>query len=190
VTDDDARRPGRPRDERAREAIHAAALELLAKDGYGALTIDAIARRAGVGRQTIYRWWSSKADVVLEALSAEADAAVVATSLRTFLRATFASATRFAPMLTGLMAHAQLDPAFHDRFVAEFIERRRTALAEHIEAELPGLDPALAADVVFGALWYRLLTRSPAVPAGYSDTILRALQGLATQHAGGRGSTP
>jgi AcrR family transcriptional regulator len=172
-------RPGRPRNQQARQAIHTAALELLTEEGYSVLTVEAIARRAGVGRQTIYRWWSSKADVVLEALSAQADAMVVARDLRDFLRATYDSAPRFAPMLTGLMAHAQLDERFRERFVSGFIERRREALAAHLSRELPGVDPTLAADLVFGALWYRLLTRPPTIPPGYADTILRALRSLA-----------
>jgi AcrR family transcriptional regulator len=64
----DARRPGRPRDERADRAIVAATLELLADDGYHALSVEAVAARAGVGKTTIYRRWPGKRELVVEAL--------------------------------------------------------------------------------------------------------------------------
>ena len=52
---------GRPRSETARKAVLRAALRLVAAHGYRALTIEGIAAAAGVGKQTIYRWWPSKA---------------------------------------------------------------------------------------------------------------------------------
>lgn len=55
------------RSERSRRAIYDAALALVVEVGYPKTTIEGIASRAGVGKQTIYRWWSSKADVLLEA---------------------------------------------------------------------------------------------------------------------------
>src|SRR3954452_8047304 len=59
-----ARLVGRPRDPRVDEAIRTATLELLVEEGYQATTIQAIARRAGVSAPSIYRRWSSKAEVV------------------------------------------------------------------------------------------------------------------------------
>ncbi|MCX4677720.1 TetR/AcrR family transcriptional regulator [Streptomyces sp. NBC_01433] len=55
------------RSDRSRRAIHDAALALVGEIGYGKTTIEGIAARAGVGKQTIYRWWPSKAAVLLEA---------------------------------------------------------------------------------------------------------------------------
>ncbi|MEV7424636.1 TetR/AcrR family transcriptional regulator [Streptomyces sp. NPDC091212] len=55
------------RSERSRRAIHDAALALVGEVGYAKTTIEGIAARAGVGKQTIYRWWPSKAAVLLEA---------------------------------------------------------------------------------------------------------------------------
>ncbi|RDG39336.1 TetR/AcrR family transcriptional regulator [Streptomyces corynorhini] len=55
------------RSERSRRAIHEAALALIGEVGYAKTTIEGIAARAGVGKQTIYRWWPSKAAVLLEA---------------------------------------------------------------------------------------------------------------------------
>jgi AcrR family transcriptional regulator len=56
-----------PRIERSREQVLAAAVDLLREVGYGALTIEAVAARSGVAKSTIYRHWSSKAEVVADA---------------------------------------------------------------------------------------------------------------------------
>ncbi|MEU4620207.1 TetR/AcrR family transcriptional regulator [Actinoplanes sp. NPDC023801] len=56
------------RSERSRSAILQAALGLLEEKGYADLTVEAIAARAGVGKQTIYRWWGGRGPVVLDAL--------------------------------------------------------------------------------------------------------------------------
>jgi len=61
-------RSGPVRSEAARLAILEAAAALFAEGGYDHLTIEGVARRAGVGKQTIYRWWSSKGDIIAEAI--------------------------------------------------------------------------------------------------------------------------
>ncbi|MGW4035092.1 TetR/AcrR family transcriptional regulator [Streptomyces sp. NPDC004778] len=55
------------RSDRSRRAIHDAALALVTEVGYRRTTIEGIAARAGVGKQTIYRWWPSKAAVLMDA---------------------------------------------------------------------------------------------------------------------------
>jgi AcrR family transcriptional regulator len=59
------------RSETSRRAILDAALQLCAELGYGRLTVEAIAARAGVSKKTIYRWWPSKGAVVLEAVDGQ-----------------------------------------------------------------------------------------------------------------------
>ena len=73
---------GRPRSETARRAILNAIDDMLVEQGYAALTMKGIAERAGVGRQTVYRWWSNKAEILLEACvhDAASELAVVLTA--------------------------------------------------------------------------------------------------------------
>jgi AcrR family transcriptional regulator len=159
---------GRKRSEAARRAILNAALELMNEGSYSELTVDAIAGRAGVGKQTIYRWWSNKAEVVLEALSESARAISAAETgdAEGEVRAFFAATLRVlqgthgsGPLLKALMAEAQLAPEFAPKF-RTFIDTRRAALravlARHATAETrPRLETLV--DMLFGALWYRLL---------------------------------
>jgi AcrR family transcriptional regulator len=166
-----SRTPGRPRSERARRAILDAAYDQLAAHGFADLSIEGIAAAAGVSKQTIYRWWPSKAEVVLEAMLERAEVLVppvdrgtVEADLLTFLEATFAAATpTMTRMLTGLMAQATLDPTFAAVFSDRFLAARRDTLRALLErgvarGELPaGTDLDLRVDAVYGLLWYRLL---------------------------------
>jgi AcrR family transcriptional regulator len=61
--------PGRPRSDTSKTALIQATFEMLREVGFERMTIDAIAARAGVGKTTIYRWYSTKEDLVIEALS-------------------------------------------------------------------------------------------------------------------------
>src|SRR4051794_35435011 len=104
---------GRPRSQSARAAVLAATADLIDEHGYGKLTMEAIAKRAGVSKQTVYRWWPSKAAVVLETLNEVAAAIAPASGdLRDFIRRSVRGAQRNRELLAGLMAEAQLDPVF------------------------------------------------------------------------------
>jgi AcrR family transcriptional regulator len=169
--------PGRKRSEDSRLAILAATMDLAAEVGYAGLTVEGIAARSGAGKQTIYRWWPSKADVLLDALAAKADLAVPlpdegtwAADLRAFLAASFRLGRdpRVAGVLRALMAHAQIDDAFGERFRKAFLGYRRDALAVLLDRARargdlpPSVSPGTVADVVFGVIWYRILaTRQP-----------------------------
>lgn len=185
-------RAGRRRSEESRQAILTAAAELVGEVGYAGLSIEGIAARSGTGKQTIYRWWPSKADVLLEALAVKADLHIpipdegaYAADLRAFLTATFAlgRAGPVADVLRALMAEAQITPAFGDRFRAGFLARRRDALAVIVDraaarGDLPAAArPSTVADIVFGVIWYRMLaTRDPADEA-LIDELVAVLTG-------------
>ncbi|GAA2161323.1 TetR/AcrR family transcriptional regulator [Actinomadura napierensis] len=160
---------GRPRSETARRAILGAAMSGLQEHGYAALTMQGIAAAAGVGKQTIYRWWPSKADVVLDGLVEFADERIAVPDtgslpgdLAEFLVATFRQRGQ-RPVLIGLMAEALLDPVFARAFRDRFLFARRAALRQILDRAAgrgeiaAGIDPDLLIDVVYGVLWYRLM---------------------------------
>jgi AcrR family transcriptional regulator len=171
--DDGPRRPhtGRRRNEAAREAILDAAFRLLSGPGADAVTIDAIAAEAGVGRQTIYRWWPSKGAVVADALVRHAGNVVperatgsFSGDLTAFLTDSFAGLQDegLAGRLRQIVAEAQHDEHVA-RVLADFTAARRGALRALLErgraaGELPaGADLDMLVDMAYGVLYYRLL---------------------------------
>lgn len=184
--------PGRPRSEAARRAVLGAAVELVEEAGYSALTMEGIARRAGVSKQTVYRWWSSKAAIVLEALNEGAaaiaplpDAGTLAEELGAFVRRSVLGARgRTARLLVALMAEAQLDQAFAPSFRTGFLAQRRAVMVKLLaRARARGeigadLDLEFIVELFFGALWYRLLAASGPVDEGFADEMTGALLGL------------
>lgn len=182
------RRAGRPRSETSRRAILEATAALIAEAGYDALTIEGIAQRAGVGRQTIYRWWPSKASIVAETAtggvlndfdpaSIPADAHLV-TTVDAIVRAT-TSPERHS-LIRGLAAAAAGDATDSDALYEYATRGSHSALAGAIRrAQASGealrhLDPESSADAIIGALLYRVLTRQP-IPEDYASRLLAPL---------------
>jgi|SRR2546421_10901123 AcrR family transcriptional regulator len=185
-------RSGRPRDTEARPALLAAARRLVVERGYAATSISDIAAAAGTGRQTLYRRWPGKAQLILEAFTEHASDQVDAPQaaapgtdpIREFLRLTFRALDETGPALRSLMAQAQLDPAFCELFRQRFILPRRAALravlaqAQDSGALPVALDLDIAVSALFGALWYRLLLGEPlddAYAAALGDLIRTGL---------------
>jgi AcrR family transcriptional regulator len=151
---------------------------------------DRIEQGAPVGKQTVYRWWPTKADVLLEALATKAELHVSVADrgsfradLEQFLRDSFAllGVPGVAQALRSLMAEAQVDSQFASRFREGFLDRRRAALAELLQrarrrGDAPPVADELVADVVFGVIWYRVLATDR--PLGEADLV--ALRDLLT----------
>jgi AcrR family transcriptional regulator len=182
--------PGRKRSEESRLAILTATFELIGEVGYGGLTIEGIAARSGAGKQTVYRWWPSKADVLLDALATKADVHVpvpdegsYTADLRVFLTASFALGRnqQVVDALRALMAHAQIDAEFGQRFRTAFLQRRRDALGAILDragarGDLPsGLSPGMVTDIVFGVIWYRLLATGQPLDNRLVDELVAIL---------------
>jgi AcrR family transcriptional regulator len=184
-------KPGRKRSVESHQAILLAAFELIGEVGYSGLTVEGIAARSGTGKQTVYRWWPSKADVLLDALATKADLHVpiadegsYAADLRAFLAASFRLGTdrRVIDALRALMAHAQIDAEFGERFRVEFLQRRRDALAIIVDrardrGEMVGASTDTIADVVFGVIWYRVLARPEPLDTALIDELTNLLAG-------------
>jgi AcrR family transcriptional regulator len=179
--------PGRPRSEQAKRAVLAAALELVSKDGYAALTIEGIAARAGVAKTTIYRSWPSKAAVVMDAVFVESDPRLAfpdTGSAREDLRLQM---SRVAELLTepgfgkpfvGLLAQSQHDPALADALHQWLINARRSGATEVLRrgvarGELRAdLDLDVAIDALYGALYYRLLVSHQPISPEYARSVV------------------
>ncbi len=155
--------------------------------------MEGIAREAGVGKVTIYRWWPSVADVALEALLEEAgetcpipDTGSLAEDLRSFLRQAFRLVARqTGPLLRCLMMEAQKDRVFHERFRSGFIRCRQEALAELLSRHKAGATPVpVVVDMIFGTLWYRLLIGHAPLDEALADELADAALALLRRRRG------
>jgi AcrR family transcriptional regulator len=160
--------PGRKRSETSRIAILEAAYELVIANGYAAVTTADIAAAAAAGKQTIYRWWPSKAALVLDALQHHGAEEIDPVrpgdrSLKGFFRRVCEGASRAGPVLRSLMAEAQFDPLLRAELKTRLIDRRRDALRRALAQW--GVTDASRHDALvlglYGALWYRLLLDEP-----------------------------
>lgn len=156
----DVRRPGRPRDERVDRAIIDSTLTMLVDDGYHALSVEAVAAKAGVGKTTIYRRWPGKQELVADALSAlNADMppmpAPGPTPQRVLMLMTHVCtkdpsslAVRIMPrMLAYRSSHPELYADYVSRVVEPRREQMRQVLRDGIQAGevRPDIDVELAA---------------------------------------------
>jgi AcrR family transcriptional regulator len=183
------RRPhtGSRRNDAAERAILDAAAELL-HGGDGALIgVADIAQRAGVGKQTIYRWWPSKSAVLVDAMIHRArqvapapDRGDLQTDLRLFLRSTFAAAPDNRSLLLGALREALGDNATMDR-LATFTAARRDELAQILDrarrrGQIPIPErPETVVDQAFGLLWYRMIFAHEPLDEQAADDLADAL---------------
>lgn len=191
------------RSEKSRRAIYDAALALVAEAGYPKTTIEGIAARAGVGKQTIYRWWGSKADVLLEAFldlseqAAEAagqapyaipDTGDLAADLKGVLRATVDELLdpRFEAPSRALAAEGLVNEQLGRQFVAQLLEPQlqlyvtRLRSAQRTGDVRADVDPRIALELFVSPLAQRWLQHTGPITYEYTDTLVDyALHGLA-----------
>jgi AcrR family transcriptional regulator len=164
---------GRPRSEKARKAVLDAAAELLLERGLSAVSMDAVAERAGVSKATIYRWWPTKEALALDALYTEWAAAAPAPrdtgSLRGDLLALLlpwaklVGSRPFARVIAALITEAQTDPVFAAEYRQRVVEPRRDQAREVFRraidrGEIPAdTNTEVALDLIYGPLYHRLL---------------------------------
>jgi AcrR family transcriptional regulator len=161
--------PGRPRSQTARRAVLHAVDDMLVEVGYAAMTMKGIAERAGVGRQTVYRWWSTKAEILMEASVADAEDELTSapgTDPAGDLVDYLAGLTRFLTVspaglaYRALLGEAQHDPAVHELVrAADLLDHATTAVLDRIRSHAPAMpDPRLAAAQLAGPIVTVILT--------------------------------
>ncbi|MEY9846693.1 TetR/AcrR family transcriptional regulator [Streptacidiphilus sp. MAP5-3] len=172
------------------EAIRAAVFEELATTGYARLSIEAVARRAGVGKTAVYRRWRSKLPMVIEVVSDLVTTGVVLPdtgSLELDLRLLIQVVYRVlrhplaAQIVPDLLAEAARNPDIAGTLALALRESQRESSAALVEramnrGELPtGTDPDLALDLIAGPLyWHLLVTREP-VTQKYLERLARSI---------------
>ncbi|WP_043651607.1 TetR/AcrR family transcriptional regulator [Nocardia thailandica] len=188
------------RSERSRLAILDAARALLADTPYAKLTIEAIAARAGVGKQTIYRWWPTKGAVVLDAILALSehpdsggialpDTGDLAADLTTVLRATVAELAdpAFGAPLRALMTEILNDPdlaaTYRDRMHRPVHDAKiaRLRSAQDAGQLAPDADLDLLIDLLYSPVTQRWLTGTGPLDDAFADALVTTvLRGFAT----------
>ncbi|MDO9354282.1 MAG: TetR/AcrR family transcriptional regulator [Solirubrobacteraceae bacterium] len=186
------------RSDRARSSILSATRERLAEVGYAKLTIEGIASRAGVGKQTIYRWWPSKGAVVFDAIldaslgpdgsTTLPDTGELEADLRTVMRGIVGELADPATdrMQRAVLAELQLDPPLATELLERLLRPQTDAFADRLcRARDAGqvrddLDPSVAVELFLGPVFHRWLLRTAPLDEAFADRVVEhALAGLA-----------
>jgi AcrR family transcriptional regulator len=193
----DARKPDPARrNERSRQAVLEATRELISEVGYAKISIEGIAARAGVGKQTIYRWWRSKGAVVFDsflALSEGADGMAlpdtgdIEADLKAVMRATaaeFADPAFEAPIRAlnlEIAGDPELAALYREKLAAPVDEAKKDRLrsAQRAGQIAADADLDLALELLYAPLYQRWLLRTGPITQEYADALvdhlLRAL---------------
>jgi AcrR family transcriptional regulator len=190
-------RPGRAparRNEQARISILHAADDLLAERGFDGVTVEGIAARAGVAKQTIYRWWPGKVEILLDTLREDAETALavpekdsVREEMRLRLRrlVTFLGNDNAGKVLLALIGQAQHDADAAAQLTRAFFDGQRAQDRQRLQrgidsGQLP-LDLAIddVLDALYGPIYYRALISGAPIRRGYLDRLLDAELGAA-----------
>jgi AcrR family transcriptional regulator len=183
---------GARRDPKAHSAILDATLEVLHELGYGAVTIEGIAARAGVGKTTIYRWWPSKGALIGEALASrlskgpEPETGDLESDLLRTIEVTLTNYTGPGAeiLLLAFAAHLDRDDDLLDSFREDFLEERRRHGRELLERAIArgelrsDADIDLMMDVWAGTVLYRGLIRGAPIDSGFTRRLVRMVLGV------------
>jgi AcrR family transcriptional regulator len=202
------RRPGRPRDPDYDKVILNATLEMLFEKGYAGLTIGGVAARSGVGRPTIYRRWSSKAELVVAAMAQSVSLSPIpdSGSLRDDLLAFQRQQVRMMDspesrrITAGLVADLVANPELAEPYFGDYIEPRRMSVWEALQRGIDrgelraDADFTLIYDLLLGPLFVRSVVRGeplgPSLAEQTVDLILAAFGTGTTGRRRGQSSPP
>ncbi len=175
--------PGRPRSDRVHAAILRATAKRLGRAGYAALTIDGVAEEARVARQTIYRRWPSKLELVKEVLAQLSESAPLPDTgaVRSDIAALYRRYATNIPSAGGPIVPALIAESLYNAelaaIVREYIMARRNAAIDIFERAVargeikPTADREMIVDLISGFSWYRKLIAGIPLPDADAETM-------------------
>ena len=179
-------RRGRPRSAKAHRAILEAARDLIVTDGFAGLRLEHVAARAGVGKATIYRHFSTKEALALELLLELASPHIAVSDVgdtRAELLAAVANPIRaltespFGPVLRALLSEIAINPSLGDPFRATVVQARREEIAKIVRRGVargdlrPEADAGLATELLVGPVYFRLMFGG-ALDAAFAERVV------------------
>jgi len=187
MSDTNKKPPGRPRSAQSHQAILQAALELLAEVGFAAMSMDAIAARAGVGKTTIYRRYASKEELVADAIESIREEIVIPDTgnLQSDIDTLIQNAAQITLNPIGrqtvamIISSASSNPKFAQIYWTKYLQPRRKAFAVVLERAKArkeiqaNLDSDLIFDTMSGIMLYALIFQPPS--ESWTTYVRRAL---------------
>lgn len=182
-----------------------AALELLTEGGVAAVSIEAVAARAGVGKATVYRRWPSRTPLVAEALSFASDQLIPTPetgSVRGDLRQLLGdlAAVLAGPagqVIAGVQAEALAVPELGEALRVTLIKPRRDVLMQILRSGTgrgevaPGTNVSVAVDMLAGAIFHRLLLTREQIDQPLVESLIEmVMEGIASSHHGPHAADP
>ena len=176
-----------------------AVYSLLQKKPVRDLTMEEVAKRAKVGKPTLYKWWPTKANLVLAMLcermapNLERPSDLTAEESLRFRVQSLLNAFQgpFGRIVAGLISESQSEPGILQQFLDRWVNPRRAATIADLQrgkntGELRSeAEPAVLNDAIFGAIYYRLLLRSGPLTSQFGeDLVEQVLRGHRSGNAG------
>ncbi|MNO78503.1 Fatty acid metabolism regulator protein [compost metagenome] len=184
---------GRPRNLETQNAILAASYDLLLEQGFGSVTVEKIAERAGVSKATIYKWWPNKAAVVMDGFLSASTAKIPVPDTGSVSQDLIIHVTRLVQFMTSregsvikeLVGEGQVNVGLAETYRSRYFQPRRIEASQIIErgirrGELKDqLDLELCLDQIYGPIFYRLLILSDGLDESYVENLVKlCLEGL------------
>jgi AcrR family transcriptional regulator len=178
---------GRPRNVETQKSILSASYDLLLENGLGTVTVEKIAERAGVSKATIYKWWTNKADVVMDGFLAATAARLPVPDTGSVFNDILKHATSLAQFLTSregkiikeLIGEGQFDSGLAESYRTRYFHPRRLEAKQLLERGVQrgelreNLDLDLSIDLIYGPIFYRLLVIGENLDDVYVENLVK-----------------
>lgn len=187
-------RVGRPRAAAAdsHEAILTAVYDLLQEMSVRELTMEKVAKRAGVGKPTLYRWWKTKPALVVAMFNERivhtldaSEATTLEESIRQKVERLISAFNGFfGKVISELIAEGQSDPDVLRELNEGYVKPRRASTVDEIMAAQrlglvpPDVDPEVVVDAIFGSLYFNLLLKVRPLTSSYGDQVVEICKAL------------